>query len=43
MRLDHVGQGQGIKADKYPETWEEVGDEVSRLQGQNRCINLSLS
>jgi hypothetical protein len=28
MRLDHVGQDQGIKADKHPKTWGEVGDEV---------------
>jgi hypothetical protein len=43
MRLDHVGQDQGIEADKHPKTWGEVGDEVSRLQGQNRCTNRSLS
>jgi hypothetical protein len=28
MRLDHVGQDQGIKDDKHPEAWGEVGDEV---------------
>jgi hypothetical protein len=43
MRFDHVRQDRGIKADKHPKTWEEVVDEVSRLQGQNRCTNRRLS